>query len=121
MKLSIITFAQLLAAIYIGYYGAGVGFLMLPLLSMMGIENIHTINGLRVLLATIGNAVAVVLFIVERAVIWPQALLMMGGAIVGGYAGAHYAQKLKPATVRYIVITIGSAMTAYFFWKTRSM
>jgi uncharacterized protein len=98
-----------------------VGFLLLPMLTLMGIENIHAINGLRVLLATIGNAVAVVLFIVDRAVVWPQALLMMAGAIAGGYAGAHYAQKLKPATVRQIVIGIGSAMTIYFFWKTRAL
>jgi uncharacterized protein len=113
-----ISFVQLLVGIYIGYYGAGVGFIILPLLAMMGIEDIHAMNGLRTLLATCGNAVAVVLFIVARAVIWPQALVMMGGAILGGYAGAHYVQKLKPQTVRYIVITIGFAMTAYFFWKT---
>ncbi|HEY6347826.1 MAG TPA: sulfite exporter TauE/SafE family protein [Candidatus Angelobacter sp.] len=118
LQIALITFAQLLLGLYIGYYGAGVGFLILPLLTMMGIENIHAMNGLRVLLATCGNAVAIVLFIVARAVIWPQALLMMTGAIVGGYAGAHYAQKLKPTTVRYLVISIGSVMTVYFFWKT---
>jgi len=121
LRVSIITVAQLFAAIYIGYYGAGVGFLLLPMLTLMGIEDIHAINGLRVLLATIGNAVAVVLFIVDRAVVWPQALLMMAGAVAGGYAGAHYAQKLKPRTVRYIVISIGSAMTVYFFWKTSAL
>lgn len=121
LQIALITFAQLLLGLYIGYYGAGVGFLILPLLTMMGIENIHAMNGLRVLLATCGNAAAIVLFIVARAVIWPQALLMMTGAIVGGYAGAHYAQKLKPTTVRYLVISIGSAMTVYFFWKTWGM
>lgn len=109
---------QLMVGIYIGYYGAGVGFIILPLLSLMGIEDIHAMNGLRTLLATCGNAVAVVLFIVARAVIWPQALLMMVGAILGGYAGAHYAQKLKQKTMRTIVIVIGAGMTAYFFWKT---
>lgn len=121
LKIAIITFAQFLAAIYIGYYGAGVGFLMLPLLSMMGIENIHSMNAVRVLLATLGNAVAVLLFIAVHAVVWPQALLMMAGAMIGGYAGAHYAQKLNPRTMRYVVITIGAAMTAYFFWKTRGI
>lgn len=121
VKVGIITFAQFLAAIYIGYYGAGVGFLMLPLLAMMGIENIHAMNAIRVLLATLGNAVAVVLFIAARAVVWPQALLMMVGAILGGYAGAYYAQKLNPRTMRQVVIVIGAVMTAYFFWKTRGM
>lgn len=121
LRVSIITLIQLLLGLYIGYYGAGVGFLILPLLSMMGIENIHEMNGLRVLLATCGNAVAVVLFIAARAVLWQVALLMMGGAILGGYAGAHYAQKMKPRTVRNLIIAIGSAMTAYFFWKTHRM
>lgn len=119
IRVLLITCAQFLVAIYIGYYGAGVGFIILPLLSMMGIENFHAMNGIRVLLATCGNAVAVVMFIAARAVIWPQALVMMVGAIIGGYAGAHYAQKLKPTTVRSIVIGIGCAMTVYFFWKTQ--
>lgn len=121
LRVGIITFIQLLLGLYIGYYGAGVGFLILPLLSMMGIENIHEMNGLRVLLATCGNAVAIVLFIVARAVLWQVALLMMGGAILGGYAGAHYAQKMKPRTVRSLIIAIGSGMTVYFFWKTWGM
>ena len=117
VTLAMITFVQLVVGIYIGYYGAGVGFIILPLLSMMGIENIHSMNGLRTLLATAGNAVAVVLFIFARAVRWPQALVMMVGAILGGYAGAHYAQKLNQKTMRYVVIAIGSGMAAYFFWK----
>jgi uncharacterized protein len=116
-----VCFLQLLVGVYIGYYGAGVGFIILPLLSVMGIENIHAMNGLRTLLATCGNAAAVVLFIVAGAVIWPQALVMMTGAILGGYAGAHYAQKLDQKTIRYAVLAIGSVMTAYFFWKTQGM
>ena len=118
VTLAIVTFVQLVVGVYIGYYGAGVGFIILPLLSIMGIENIHSMNGLRTMLATAGNAVAVVLFIFARAVRWPQALVMMVGAILGGYAGAHYAQKLNQKTMRYVVIAIGSGMTAYFFWKT---
>ena len=121
MTLMIITLVQLVVGIYIGYYGAGVGFIILPLLSMMGIENIHSMNGLRTLLATAGNAVAVVLFIFARAVRWPYVAVMMAGAIIGGYAGAHYAQKLHQKTMRYVIIAIGSGMTAYFFWKTRGM
>jgi len=116
-----VTLVQLVVGVYIGYYGAGVGFIILPLLSIMGIENIHAMNGLRTLLATCGNAVAVVLFIFARAVRWPQALVMMVGAILGGYAGAHYAQKLNQKTMRYVVIAIGSGMTIYFFWKTRGI
>lgn len=112
-----ITLLQLCAAIYIGYFGAGVGIVMLALLSMMGMENIHSMNGLKTLLATCGNAVAVIVFIFAHAVFWPQALLMVVGAALGGYAGAWFAQKMDPKSVRYVVITIGYSMTTYFFWR----
>src|SRR5262249_39492361 len=112
-----ITALQLCVAVYIGYFGAGVGIVMLALLSMMGLENIHSMNGLKTLLATCGNAVAVVVFIFAHAVMWPQAVLMVFGGGLGGYAGAWYAQKLDPKTVRYVVIAIGYSMTTYFFWR----
>jgi uncharacterized protein len=112
-----ITLMQLCVAIYIGYFGAGVGIVMLALLSMMGMENIHSMNGLKTLLATCGNAVAVIIFIFARAVFWPQALLMVVGAALGGYAGAWLAQKMDPKSVRYVVIAIGYSMTTYFFWR----
>lgn len=113
-----VTLLQACVAVYIGYFGAGVGIVMLALLAIMGMENIHSMNGLKTLLATCGNAVAVVIFIFARAVFWRQALLMVVGAALGGYAGAWYAQKLNPKKVRYIVIGIGYSMTTYFFWRT---
>lgn len=116
-----VTVLQACVAIYIGYFGAGAGIVMLALLSMMNIESIHSMNGLKTMLATCGNFVAVVVFIFAHAVYWPQALLMIGGSVLGGYGGAHYAQKLNPRTIRYIVIAIGGCMTVYFFWKTRGM
>jgi len=112
-----ITLLQACAAVYIGYFGAGAGIVMLALLAMMGIENIHSMNGLKTLLATCGNAVAVIIFIVARAVFWPQAILMLVGGALGGYMGAWYAQKMEPRTVRYVVIILGYSMTAYFFWR----
>src|SRR5262249_11703834 len=112
-----ITTLQLCLAIYIGYFGAGVGIVMLALLSMMGMENIHSMNGLKTLLATCGNAVAVIVFFFARAVFLPQALLLGGGGAFGGYAGAWLAQKMDPKSVRYVVITIGYSMTTYFFWR----
>lgn len=112
-----ITFLQLCVAIYIGYFGAGGGIIMLALLAVMGLEDIHAMNGMKTLLATCGNGVAVIMFIFAHAVEWPQALLMIGGAILGGYAGAHYAQKTNPQAVRWIIIGIGSSMTLYFFWQ----
>jgi uncharacterized membrane protein YfcA len=117
-KVAWIALAQGLLGVYIGYFGAGVGIVMLPLLVLMGVEDIHSMSGLRVLLATCGNAVAVTVFIAAHAVYWPQALLMTLGAILGGYAGAYFAQKMQPQTVGYLVIAIGWAMSAFFFWRT---
>lgn len=102
--------------IYIGYFGAGVGILMLPLLALMGVENIHSMSGLRTLLVTCGNAVAVAIFILAHAIYWPQALLMMVGAITGGYAGAWLAQRMSQKMVGYLVLAIGYGMSGYFFW-----
>jgi uncharacterized membrane protein YfcA len=116
-KVAWITLVQGLLGIYIGYFGAGVGIVMMPLLVLMGIDNIHSMSGIRTLLVTCGNAVAVTLFIAAHAVLWPIVLVMTVGAIVGGYAGAHFAQKMPPKKVGYLVIAIGFAMSAVFFWR----
>ncbi|MBZ5509286.1 MAG: sulfite exporter TauE/SafE family protein [Acidobacteriia bacterium] len=118
MRVIGVTMLQACVAVYIGYFGAGVGIVMLALLAMMGIENIHSMNGLKTLLATCGNAVAVIVFIIAGAVFWRQALVMIFGGALGGYVGAWYAQKMNPRTVRYVMILIGFSMTAYFFWRT---
>jgi uncharacterized protein len=109
---------QLCIAIYIGFFGAGAGILMMAMFAIMGVRSIHTINGLKTMLATICNGVAIVAFIFARAIIWPQALLMVTGAALGGYGGAWYAQKLPPRLVRWFAISTGFAMTAWFFLKT---
>jgi uncharacterized membrane protein YfcA len=106
---------QLFIAVYIGYFGAGAGILMLALFALMGIESIHTMNGLKTLMASICNAVALVAFVATHTVVWPQALLMIVGASLGGYGGAYYAQKLPPERVRQFVIVVGLSMSAYFF------
>ncbi|HTC95561.1 MAG TPA: sulfite exporter TauE/SafE family protein [Terriglobales bacterium] len=112
-----VTLLQLLVAVYIGYFGAGAGILMLALFAVMGIENIHTMNAFKTLLASLANAVAIVTFVHARAVVWPQAILMTIGAALGGYGGAWYAQKLDQKIVRYLVIVIGIGMTTYFFLR----
>jgi uncharacterized protein len=108
---------QLAVAVYIGYFGAGAGIVILALLAVMGMENIHAMNGIKTLLASSANGVAIITFVIARTIVWPQALLMLVGAIVGGYAGAWYAQKMNPKIVRGFAITTGAVMTGYFFWK----
>jgi uncharacterized protein len=108
----------LLICIYIGYFGAGVGILVIAVFALMGLESVHAINGLRTYLVSVANLVAIVTFIAADAVLWPQALVMVTGAAVGGYGGAHYAQKMDPRRVRQFVIFIGLATSAYFFIRT---
>ena len=106
---------QLFIAFYIGYFGAGAGILILAMLALLGMDEIHTMNALKALLTTVSNGVAMLLFIFSRAVYWPETILMVIASILGGYFGAHFAQKTKPEYVRAIVIVIGFTLSAYFF------
>ncbi len=112
-----LTLIQFFIALYGGFFGGGMGILMLAMLEMMHLEDIHAMNGLKALLGTAINGAAVVTFIVARQVEWPQGTLMIVGAVIGGYGGAHYAQKLDPRWVRATVIAVGTGMTIYFLWR----
>jgi uncharacterized protein len=112
-----LTLVQLVIAIYGGFFGGGIGILMLAMLEMIHMEDIHAMNGLKALLGSSINGAAVVTFILARQVEWPQATLMIAGTIAGGYGGAHYAQKLDPRWTRAAVICVGTGMTIYFLWK----
>ncbi|MGE0406061.1 MAG: sulfite exporter TauE/SafE family protein, partial [Candidatus Korobacteraceae bacterium] len=106
---------QLAIAIYIGYFGAGAGIMVLAMLALMGVENIHVMNGLKVLLVVVCNVVALITYAAGNAVIWSYAGLMIVGGIIGGYGGAWVAQKMSPSQVRYFVIATGLVMSVYFF------
>jgi uncharacterized membrane protein YfcA len=109
--------AQLIIAIYGGYFGGGIGILMLATLSMMGMENIHEMNGVKTLLTAFINGAAMITFIIRGAVFWPEAILMVVGAIIGGYGGAYYARKIEQKWIRIFVMVVGFALTIYFFVK----
>ncbi len=111
--------AELLVAIYGGYFGAGIGFMILGMLAALGMRDIHAMGAIRTLLAVVINAAAVLTFILAGAVLWAQCVVMIAGALVGGWFGAHYAQKADPRKVRLVVIAVGVAMTAYYFVKVR--
>ena len=111
----IIAIAQLIISTYGGYFGGGIGILMLATLALMGMDNIHAMNALKTVLASCINGVAVIVFIVTGAIVWPQALLMIVGAIIGGYGGAYYARKIDQKWIRLFVIVVGFTLTVYFF------
>ena len=112
--------AQFIIALYGGYFGAGVGILMLALLGLMGMTHIHEMNALKTLLGSCINGVAVVIFIMDDVILWPQAIMLMGGAVLGGYVGARIARRLPRQLVRYFVVGYGLFMSGYFFWASAS-
>ena len=111
-------FLQIIISFYGGYFGAGMGILMLAMLQLMGLTDIHQMNALKVLLAATINSVTMVIFLFSHAMVWKFAGIMVAGGIIGGYIGARLALKIPPKFVRILVSTIGFSMTAYFFAKT---
>jgi len=108
---------QLFVALYGGYFGAGIGILMLAALSVLGLTDIHQMNGLKALLGASVNGVAALYFIWARMVYWPEFVIMVIGAIIGGYGGALIARRIGGAAVRRIVIIVGLSMAASMFVK----
>jgi len=106
---------ELMVAVYGGYFGGGIGIMNLAMLAAMGMTDIHDMNALKVVLGGVINGVATVTFVITGAIVWPQAIVMTVGAILGGYFAAHYAQKLPQSWIRAFVILVGAAMTVYFF------
>ena len=106
---------ELLVAVYGGYFGGGIGIMNLAMLAAMGMTDIHDMNALKVVLGGVINGVATITFVITGAIVWPQAIVMIVGAILGGYFAAHYAQKLPQSWIRAFVILVGAAMTVYFF------
>jgi uncharacterized membrane protein YfcA len=117
--ITVTSIMELLLAVYGGYFGAGIGFVTLGMLTALGMRDILAMGAIRTLLAAAINAAAVVTFVWAGAVLWPQCAVMIAGALAGGWFGAHFAQKADPRTMRYLVIGVGLAMSAYFFLTTR--
>ena len=101
---------QLAVALYGGYFGAGIGILMLAALSLMGHTDIHRMNGLKSLLATVINGVAAVYFVFADLVVWSDALVMAVGTVVGGVGGANFARRIGRVAVQRIVVVVGFVM-----------
>ncbi|MDM9383988.1 sulfite exporter TauE/SafE family protein [Chlorogloeopsis sp. ULAP01] len=107
--------AQLAIAIYGGFFGAGLGILMLATLSFLGIKSIHTMNAFKTFLGSCINGIAIIPFIFADVIAWQQAILMAVGGSLGGYLTANYARKLEPHLIRRFVIVVAFSMTIYFF------
>lgn len=110
-----ILLAQLMISIYGGYFGAGIGFLMLASMTLFGMRDIHAMNGLRVILAPLMKVTAIVIFIAVGTVRWPEALVMATTSVVGGYAGAKWAKRANPRIIKALIVCLGASLTVVFF------
>jgi uncharacterized membrane protein YfcA len=111
------TLFQFGVAIYGGYFGGGMGIVMLAMLATLGMTDIHAMNALKSVMGFVINGVATVTFVFKGAVYWRHGIVMIVGAIAGGYLGAHYAMKVQQVWIRRFVVLVGAGMTAYFFWE----
>jgi uncharacterized protein len=109
---------QGLVSIYGGFFGAGMGILMLASLAMAGHEDVHEINAIKNLLSAIVYSVTVLTFVAAGAVSWPYTLVMLAAATLGGYCGATFARRIPPIWLRRFIITVGMLLTAFYFYKT---
>lgn len=108
---------QLFVATYGGYFGAGIGILMLGSLSIMGLRDIHRMNGLKTVLGTLINVVAFGFFALNGLVVWHLAVPMAAGAIAGGWIGARSAKRIDQRWLRAFITVVGLSVSAWLFLR----
>lgn len=104
-------------AIYGGYFGGGIGMMMLALFALLGMSELHRMNGLKSLLSAAINGVALVTFALSGLVRWPEAAMMVVGAIVGGFGGAALSRRIPQKKVRAVVVALGVVLSALFLLR----
>ena len=107
--------ATMAVCFYIGYFGAGAGFLLITVLSLFGYQDLHEINALKVVSTTQANGIAFILFVANGQVVWRYCLLAMVVCAIGGYASARLARRVPQPVLRGLVVFIGLFMAAWFF------
>jgi uncharacterized membrane protein YfcA len=112
--------AQVLLSVYAGYFGGGVGIMMMAVWSLLGEVDIKAMSAGRTLLVSAANAVAVLCFALAGPVRWPETLVMLVAAVIGGYFGAALARRVPAPWLRGFVVVYSSAMTVAFFWRAWS-
>jgi uncharacterized protein len=118
-KMSFLSAAlQFVIAIYGGYFGAGIGIVMLACLSLLGMTKINSMNALKVLLSSVINGIAACAFVFAGAIYWRQVTIMAIGSILGGYLAAKVGRELPPLVIKRFVVFIGILLTIIFFFKS---
>ena len=110
--------ATIVVCFYIGYFGAGAGFLIITMLSLFGYQDVNEINALKVISTTMANGIAFIIFVADGQVVWRYCLLAMVVCAIAGYTSASLARRVPQPVLRGTVVAIGLGMAAWFFWKT---
>ena len=110
-------FVQIFIAVYGGYFGAGIGVLMLAGLAFAGLDDIHQMNALKVLLATLINGIAAFIFLFSNKLNWTLVAAMAAASTVGGFLGMFVARRIKPDHLRAVILSIGIILTLFYFAK----
>ncbi len=104
-----------LFSVYGGYFGAGLGVIMLAVLKIMGYEDFHEANVIKNLTNSVLSVLGVVIYASADLISWPEALIMMAGATLGGYASGYYSKKIPQILLMRAVITLGFCLSIYYF------
>lgn len=104
---------------YIGYFGAGGGFMVMTVLALFGMEEMHALNAMKVVAACASNLCAIFTFVAQGAIEWRYCLISMAFAAAGGYIGARFARRVNGNILRSIVVIVGCLIAGYFFWRQR--
>lgn len=111
--------ALLPVCFYIGYFGAGGGFMVMTILALFGMERMHALNAMKVFAALLSNLCAIVTFVFQGAIVWHYCVVSMVFAGLGGWVGARFARRVNGDVLRAIVVATGCVISAYFFWSER--
>jgi uncharacterized membrane protein YfcA len=109
--------STIVVCFYIGYFGAGAGFLIITVLSLFGYQDLNEINALKVVSTTLANGIAFIIFVVGGQVVWRYCLLAMVTCAIAGYTSASLARRVPQPVLRGLVVFIGLFMAAWFFWR----
>ncbi len=117
-RLPLVFALTVVVCFYIGYFGAGAGFLIITMLSLMGFQDLNEINALKVVSTTAANGIAFLIFVFDGQVVWRYCLVAMVTCAIGGYTSASLARRVPQPVLRGTVVLIGLSMAAWFFWKS---
>ncbi|HEX8711800.1 MAG TPA: sulfite exporter TauE/SafE family protein, partial [Terracidiphilus sp.] len=106
----------MLISFYVGYFGAGAGFLLLTMLALIGYEDMHAINALKIVANMLANGSAFLIFVLGNHVVWRYGLPALIACATGGYVSARHARRVPQRILRTGVVILGLSMAAWFFW-----